>query len=198
MVLCEIGLERIVCLSLGVSRIPGKALGEKAPRRMTASAFASLINAKRVSKGKWMGRCPSHPDSRPSLSVKEGKRGVLLTCWSAGCTTREICAALGIKVSDLFYDEVVSRQVRSRMSQHDLLANLRRQMDLVVMLGSLESGKREYWRVVYRRLSREWRQVRLSLEPEAVLAEDRERRLQKRIRKYGFERLWEEVYGNTR
>lgn len=50
----------------------------------------------------WIAVCPAHHDHRPSLSVRQGGDGrVLLYCFS-GCTTDRICAALGIRVADLF------------------------------------------------------------------------------------------------
>lgn len=52
---------------------------------------------------RWSAICPAHADKNPSLSIREGERGLLVHCW-AGCTPEEICAALGLRVSDLFYD----------------------------------------------------------------------------------------------
>ena len=49
----------------------------------------------------WMARCPAHGDENPSLSITlkpDGK--VLLHCF-AGCVAEEICAAVGLKMSDL-------------------------------------------------------------------------------------------------
>ncbi len=48
-------------------------------------------------------RCPAHDDREPSLDVDLGKDGrVLLKCRSAGCSTKAIVEALGLRVSDLF------------------------------------------------------------------------------------------------
>lgn len=53
----------------------------------------------------YMARCPAHqPDRNPSLSVREGDRGILLTCW-AGCELSAICAAIGITTRQLFFDD---------------------------------------------------------------------------------------------
>ena len=65
--------------------------------------LARLDGVRRTSRG-FMSRCPSHPDKHPSLSIREGERGLLLYCW-AGCTVAAICHALGIEVSGLFFDE---------------------------------------------------------------------------------------------
>lgn len=70
---------------------------------MTAAAIADLLHAHRTGPGRWQARCPAHrPDKHPSLSIKQGTKGVLLRCWSNGCTVASICAALGLKLSDLF------------------------------------------------------------------------------------------------
>lgn len=53
--------------------------------------------------GRWSARCAAHVDHNPSLSIREGERGILLKCW-AGCDLTAICAALGLAVRDLFYD----------------------------------------------------------------------------------------------
>ena len=45
--------------------------------------------------------CPAHEDKSPSLSLSEGRKGVLLKC-HAGCTLVAITAALGVKPADLF------------------------------------------------------------------------------------------------
>lgn len=69
---------------------------------MRAEQFADLLQARPTGAGKYVARCPSHGDRNPSLSIKQGERGVLLRCWSAGCTAAQICAAMGLKLSDLF------------------------------------------------------------------------------------------------
>lgn len=50
--------------------------------------------------------CPYHRDDKASLSISEGNDRILMHC-HAGCDTKEILAAVGLKESDLFYDEKV-------------------------------------------------------------------------------------------
>ena len=50
-------------------------------------------------KGRWSGsggiaKCPSHPDKTPSLSIRDGDGGKLLTCCHAGCPPEAVWAAL--------------------------------------------------------------------------------------------------------
>ncbi len=73
--------------------------------------LAQLDTVRDRGHGKWSARCPAHADKTPSLSITEGERGLLLKCWS-GCTIIEITSALGLRVSDLFYDAPVSRGQR--------------------------------------------------------------------------------------
>ena len=50
-----------------------------------------------------MAKCPSHADGSPSLSIGEGKTGIILKCF-AGCSVESVCSALGLRVGDLFYE----------------------------------------------------------------------------------------------
>ena len=59
----------------------------------------------------WRARCPAHDGRRPSLSIREGERGLLLHCFS-GCPLDAICAALGITPTDLFSDKPSPRGTR--------------------------------------------------------------------------------------
>ena len=61
--------------------------------------------------GRWMARCPAHPDKNPSLSVREGDRGLLLHCFS-GCTIEKICESLNLRVPDLFNNAPQPRGAR--------------------------------------------------------------------------------------
>lgn len=51
-------------------------------------------------------RCPSHDDSRPSLSVGEGDEGRALVYCFAGCSYNDVVDALGLSVTDLFGTQV--------------------------------------------------------------------------------------------
>jgi hypothetical protein len=62
--------------------------------------LAKLQGVKRSGDG-WSARCPAHEDENPSLSIANGKKGIVLHC-HAGCTIDAITAALGITKADLF------------------------------------------------------------------------------------------------
>src|SRR5262245_37723375 len=50
----------------------------------------------------WQAKCPAHEDRRASLSLKRGDDGRVLVHCFAGCSTKDICGALGISDVDLF------------------------------------------------------------------------------------------------
>ena len=50
----------------------------------------------------WSAKCPAHDDNNPSLSVAEGDGGIVLAKCFAGCPTKDIAAAVGLKERDLF------------------------------------------------------------------------------------------------
>ena len=74
---------------------------------MKLSKLVSMLESETGMKATRSGddyacRCPAHDDNKPSLSICEGDKGLLLNC-HAGCTVDAIAAALGIKPAELFY-----------------------------------------------------------------------------------------------
>jgi len=65
------------------------------------SILRKLQSVRQQSNGSWTARCPAHDDQHPSLSIKLDGDHILFKCF-AGCTTEQICAALGIGLRDLF------------------------------------------------------------------------------------------------
>ena len=56
--------------------------------------------------------CPAHDDKKASLSISQGKDGrILLRCF-AGCDTKDIVAALGLTMADLFPNAVRAKKPR--------------------------------------------------------------------------------------
>lgn len=72
---------------------------------MTASEVAAVLDARKIGDGKWLGRCPAHQDTTPSLSVRAAADRTLLYCF-AGCTASAVVAAVGLSLADLFNDPV--------------------------------------------------------------------------------------------
>lgn len=69
---------------------------------MTVDAFLEELEKVRRNGRGWTARCPAHEDKSPSLSVREGDDGRILVRCFAGCTVDKVCAALGLRLSDLF------------------------------------------------------------------------------------------------
>lgn len=64
-----------------------------------------LEKLKKVEKTKtgWQSLCPAHDDHNPSLSIRESDGKILVNCF-AGCSTEDICHAIGKEMKDLFLD----------------------------------------------------------------------------------------------
>ncbi|HUW98890.1 MAG TPA: toprim domain-containing protein [Acidiferrobacter sp.] len=62
----------------------------------------SRLDKVRKSGGEWTALCPAHDDRNPSLSIKEADDGTLLIKCHAGCSAREILAAVGLGLEDLY------------------------------------------------------------------------------------------------
>lgn len=68
---------------------------------MHAEQFGDLLEGKRRISGGWIGKCPAHDDSTPSLSVSEGKDGRVLFNCHAHCKSEDILQAMGLDWSDV-------------------------------------------------------------------------------------------------
>lgn len=62
----------------------------------------------------WKAKCPAHNDGTPSLLIREGDDGRTLLHCHAGCTPQAICAAIGLRLADLF----PPRAARSSSGNH--------------------------------------------------------------------------------
>lgn len=91
---------------------PGTDLGHRVTRSLeiertwTTSPIDTVLprlpHARKVGTGGWVGRCPTHEDHHPSLSVSAGVDGKVLVLCRAGCETNAVVEALGLTMADLF------------------------------------------------------------------------------------------------
>ena len=58
-----------------------------------ARELARTLGGRKAGAG-YVARCPAHDDHNPSLSFRDGERGVLLLKCFAGCDRRDVLAAL--------------------------------------------------------------------------------------------------------
>lgn len=110
---------------------------------MTASEFSRLLNGRRIGKDKYVAKCPAHDDRKPSLSIAEGRQGVVIRCMSMGCETKQILDVLGLRWSDLFRGvrNVPSDQLKAIYKQRRidaLYAREQRKQDLQMMMAVIE------------------------------------------------------------
>ena len=81
-----------------------------------------VTGAKPIVSGKgWTIQCPAHADGSPSLSVRENDAGtkLLVNCY-AGCSIHDICAALDIKVSQLFFNRTENFKRKTKYERERL------------------------------------------------------------------------------
>ncbi len=96
---------------------------------MTAEELLSRLDGVRArGGGRWTARCPAHADRTPSLSVREGDKALLLTCFS-GCSLAEITAAMGIEQRNLFYDTRIDPESRRRRDAEHRKREAQRKQD---------------------------------------------------------------------
>lgn len=68
----------------------------------TIQEFIALLKDVKQSGNGFMAKCPSHDDQEGSLAISEGDDGrILLNCF-AGCETKNVVAAMGLGMKDLF------------------------------------------------------------------------------------------------
>lgn len=139
-----------------------------------------MLHARKIGKDTWVALCPAHPDRHPSLTIKVGRKvPIVLKCQSNGCSVDDICGALGIKVTDLFYDRAVSPAIRVQMTLEQHREALTEKYLSARLLADMEPQKRNYWRAIERRAYADLQWVRCQLEPMEVYREWKGRQWQR-------------------
>ena len=159
---------------------------------MSASQFANLLHARRVGRGKWAANCPCHEGDgrrhKPSLSIADGRKGLVFKCMSAGCDSKDILAAMGLSWGDILGEHDITPQMRGRWKDEARLALLERKAVLFLLLYAVEGLK--YWDVADRRTQGQIVELRDRLYPnEAALRKAREH-VHATIEKYGWDAVW--------
>jgi hypothetical protein len=69
---------------------------------VSVELIAQHFGAHSTGTGRWIARCPVHPDKSPSLSIAAGRNGkVLVRCW-VGCDLKTVLKSAGLSMSSLF------------------------------------------------------------------------------------------------
>jgi hypothetical protein len=111
---------------------------------MAAEALlARLSKVRQTGRDTWVALCPAHPDTRPSLAIRDLPDGrTLLYCRSRQCDVEEITCAVGLQLSDLFPERATNSRYppeRPRWPAADLLKVAGREA-MVVGIGALMLG----------------------------------------------------------
>jgi hypothetical protein len=82
-----------------------------------------LEGVRQSGEGRWMAKCPAHPDKRASLSIREMPDGRVLINDFGGCPTQRVLQAIGLDFGDLFEAPLAHYlpPVRSGYSARELL-----------------------------------------------------------------------------
>ncbi len=99
--------------------------------------LSKLDRVKRTGQGRWMSRCPSHPDKNASLSLGEKDDGrILLHCF-AGCGTDEVLDAIGLTIEALFPERLADgRSERKPFASVDVLRALAIEVQIVSIVAA--------------------------------------------------------------
>jgi hypothetical protein len=98
-----------------------------------------LDRVKQTGPGRWLARCPAHPDRRPSLSVRELGDGRVLVHDFGGCEVGNVLAALGLNIADLFPERLPQHNYRashSKIPARDLLETISEETSVVALVAA--------------------------------------------------------------
>jgi hypothetical protein len=95
---------------------------------MTLDDLLAQLDHVKPRGSRFSAKCPAHADKNPSLSIREGERGILVRCF-ANCSLKEICAALSIKPRELFYNSRVDRASLTQRTKQQRARTRARELD---------------------------------------------------------------------
>lgn len=104
---------------------------------MNAEDFVSRLNkTRRTGPNSWTACCPAHEDHSPSLAVTEGDDGRILVKCFADCDIFQIVSAVGLDLTDLFPDKVITEKVNKRMrfNSGDVLRALSHEINICYLV----------------------------------------------------------------
>ncbi|MDN3508972.1 MAG: AAA family ATPase [Candidatus Neptunochlamydia sp.] len=120
---------------------------------MTFNHFIRLIETRtghpvKKSGSGYSACCPAHEDKTPSLSFSESPDGKILVHCFSGCETEEICASLGMKITDLFPQRINGNQGNSSQINYDYLDEIGNTLFSKIRIEPGFDGKKKnfYWK----------------------------------------------------
>jgi hypothetical protein len=102
---------------------------------VAARILDRLDGVKPTGTGRWIAKCPAHPDRSPSLSIREADDGRVLLHDFGGCDTESVLIALGLTVGDLFAKPLGEfRPAQSAIPARDVLVLLDHEITVAVII----------------------------------------------------------------
>lgn len=109
---------------------------------MTFEEVISRFEVKSRYKNRVQAVCPAHPDKQASLTITRGRTGTLIHC-HAGCQIDDILAAVGLKKSDLFYEN----KTQGSSWQHYIERREHRKIEAIYNYNSFTSGEYTFTKI---------------------------------------------------
>lgn len=122
---------------------------------MTAQTLLDRLDGvRRTGPGRWIARCPAHPDRTPSLSIRELDDGRILVHDFAGCAAHEVLGAVGLTFDDLFppRESQHARPERRPYIPADVYEIARMEIGIVAVIGADLHKSRSVSEADYQRL----------------------------------------------
>lgn len=95
------------------------ALSPHGPVADPLELLLSRLEGVRKTGDRYVARCPAHNDNSPSLSLLRSEDGRALVHCYASCETRDVLAAVGLELRDLYPDNLAPEQ-RQRYRREQL------------------------------------------------------------------------------
>ncbi|MEC4749075.1 CHC2 zinc finger domain-containing protein [Methylomicrobium sp. Wu6] len=108
-------------------------------------SIENLLNrldaVKRTGQGRYIAKCPAHPDKSPSLAAAEKNGNIVFHCF-AGCEPADVLAAIGLTFSDLYPERpTYAKGSRSAaFNPYDVLKCLVREAGIVTLAAAQVSS----------------------------------------------------------
>ena len=102
------------------------------------TVISRLDGVKETGYGKYVARCPAHPDKSPSLSIRECDDGRVLIHCHAQCQIEDVLDAVGLGFTDLMPERVGTehsyKPLKSRFDARQVLAGISHEVMVVLLI----------------------------------------------------------------
>ena len=119
---------------------------------MTVDALVSRLEGVRPCGKGYAAKCPAHEDRSASLSVCEADNGNALVHCFAGCSTRDIVAALGLRMGDLFARPLGEEEHKRRATRAILKGLYSESLRVICATSSVHDADRDRLKTASARL----------------------------------------------